>query len=312
MTRRLLILANPIAGGGRARALAPALASALRARGADAEVFLTQRAGDAGTRARDAGAEAWDALVAIGGDGTVNEVLNGMPDPSRPLGVLPLGTANVLARTYRLPRTADAAAAMLLDGHTRTHAIGRANGRRFLLFCGSGLDAAVVRRVQQVRTGTLGKHKWVLPILHVVRRWPRYALRVTLPDGEVLDDLGSVLVARVRDFGGVVQLTPEVDPASGLLHVLCFRARARTAWALLGARAALGRMRPGPGLAVRAVPALRIDGRAPCQIDGDWLPGAVGPDRDLDRIDLDLDPRPARLLAPPPAAGDPLHAATPG
>jgi diacylglycerol kinase (ATP) len=267
--RRILILANPIAGGGRARNLAPALARELAARGADAEVHFTAAAGDAGRRAGQAN-EAWDALVVLGGDGTVNEVLNGMPDPTRPLGVLPLGTANVLACELGLPREPAAAAAAFMDGRVRPLAIGLANGRRFLLFCGVGIDGAVAQRLHEARPGTLGKRKWLGPILHVTRRWPRFSLRARLADGEELDGLSAVLVTRVRNYGGVLRLTPGIDVDDGMLHVLCFSGRTRAWWMWQGLRGFLRCMRPGPGLVVRRANAVRIDGAAPLQIDGDY------------------------------------------
>ncbi|HLQ38998.1 MAG TPA: diacylglycerol kinase family protein [Planctomycetota bacterium] len=269
MPRRLLVIANPTAGGGRARALAPALAAALQPHGITAEVHFTIAAGDALQRARAAGCEPWDGIVAVGGDGTVNEVLNGMPDPSRRLGVLPLGTANVLAAELRLPRTPDRLAALLASGHTRSLAIGLAGERRFLLFCGVGVDGAVVQRLAEVRTGTLGKHKWLVPILHVVRHWPQFHLRAAFTDGEVLDDLSSVLVTRVRNYGGVLHLPRGIDAGSGLLHVLCFRQRSRAAWLLEGLRGFLHVMRPSRSLVVKTTTAVTIAGDAPYQIDGD-------------------------------------------
>ncbi len=268
--RRLLLVCNPIAGGGRGRVIGEQLAEALRARGVAAECYLTSAAGDGQLRARAAGSEPWHALVAIGGDGTINEVLNGMPDPSRPLGVFPLGTANVLAVELGLPRRVEAAADMLAAGHTRALAIGRCGERRFLLFCGIGVDGAVVKRLSEVRTGTLGKRKWAGPILHTVWHWPQFSLRATFADGEVLDDLSSVLVTRVKNYGGVLHLTPDVSCDSGLLHVLCFRQRARAAWLWQGLRGICRRMRAGRNLVVRTTTSLRVDGDAPLQLDGDF------------------------------------------
>jgi YegS/Rv2252/BmrU family lipid kinase len=288
--RRLLLIANPISGGGKGKRLAGELAAALQRRGVDAAVHLTSRAGDATERAAAAGDEAWDGLVAIGGDGTVNEVLNGMPDPSRHLGVLPVGTANVLAKELRLPHRPDAVAGMLAAGHWRHLAIGRTGGRRFLLFCGVGIDGAVVQRLAAVRTGTLGKHKWLGPILHTVRHWPQFELAATFADGTRLAGLSSVLVTRVRNYGGVVRLVPGIDAADGLLHVLCFRHRHRLAWVWLGTLALAGWLRPGPGLTVRTTTAVRIDGVAPCQIDGHF--GGMSP------IEVDLLPSQARLFTP--------------
>jgi len=290
LPRRLLVIANPISGGGRGRTTAPALAACLARAGVHAEVFFTGAAGDAERRARAAGGEPWDGLVACGGDGTVHEILNGMPDPGRPLGVLPVGTANVLALELGLPRRGEQVAALLASGSVRELAIGTANGRRFLLFCGAGVDGAVVHRLAAVRTGTLGKHKWLWPILHTVRHWPRFTLRATFADGSVLDGLSSVLVTRVRNYGGVVHLPAEVDVDDGRLFVLCFRARSRTAWIGLGLAAACRRLRPGRGFELRATQGVRIDGEAPMQLDGDAAGTAP--------VDVRLLPVRARVFAP--------------
>lgn len=293
--RRILLIANPISGGGKGRRLAPELAAALQAHGFATEVYLTRAAGDATARARAAGAEPWHALVAIGGDGTVNEVLNGMPDPSRPLAVLPVGTANVLAMELKLPRTPRALAELLARDERRELAIGRCGERRFLLFCGVGVDGAVVERLSQVRTGTLGKHKWLGPILHTTRHWPQFTLQATFADGEVLDGLSSVLVTRVRNYGGVLRLCREVDVDSGQLHVHCFRMRSRTAWLWQGLRGVFGRMRAGRSLAMRTTTSVRIEGEAPFQIDGDF--GGRSPIDCVvlaERAVLFAPPRPAR------------------
>lgn len=290
--RRLLLISNPIAGGGKGRVAAKHLAAALQARGITTEVYFTTAAGDAGARAARAAGEPWDGLVAIGGDGTVNEVLNGMPDPGRALGVMPLGTANVLAKELGLPHRPTDAAAMLAAGHRRAVAIGRCNGRRFLLFVGVGVDGAVVRRLSEVRTGTLGKHKWIGPILYTVRHWPRYSLRASFADGSRLAGLSSVLVTRVRNYGGVLQLTAGIDVGDGQLHVLCFRSRGRLAWLWQGLRGICRRMRPGPQLEVRTTNAVQIDGEAAFQIDGDY--GGLSP------AVIDLLPVRASLFVPAP------------
>ena len=253
-------------------------------------MYLTAAAGDAARRATAAHDEDWDGLVAIGGDGTVNEVLNGMPDPTRPLGVLPVGTANVLAIELGLPTRVPDCADALAAGRRRAVAIGRCNGRRFLLFVGVGVDGAIVHRCSETRTGTLGKHKWILPTLHTVWHWPRHRLAATFPDGERLDDLSSVLVTRARSYGGILQLTDDVSIDSGALHVLAFRMRSRTAWLYHGLRAMCGRLRPGRHLTVRAVQSVRVEGDAAWQIDGD--------DGGRGTVEIDLLDAPAQLFVP--------------
>lgn len=288
--RRLLVIANPISGGGRGRSAAPALAAELARAGVTAEVHFTTRAGDATTRAAAAAGEDWDGVVAVGGDGTVNEVLNGLQGGRKTLGVLPMGTANVLAIELRLPSKPAAAAAVIAAGHRRSLAVGVCNGRRFLLFVGAGIDGAVVHRLAEVRTGTLGKHKWLGPILHTVRRWPRFSLTATLSDGTRRENLASILVTRVRNFGGLFHLTPDVDPFDGKLHVLCFRTRSRLRWAWLGTRALFGRLRPGPWLECFTTDRVQIDGVAPFQIDGDA--GGASP------ADIRLCEEPIAVFAP--------------
>ncbi len=292
--RRLLVIANPISGGGRGRVLVPELCAELRRRSIEAEPYFTTAAGDAAARAQRAGAEAWDGIIACGGDGTVAEVCNGMPDLSRPLGMLPLGSANVLAKELGLPRRPAELATLLAAGTRRQVAVGRCDGRRFLLFCGIGVDGAVVQRVSEVRTGTLGKWKYTGPILHTLRRWPQFTLGAEFADGSRLSGLSSILVTRVRNYGGVLRLTPDVGVDSGLLHVLCFTTRSRVGWLWQGCKALLRGLREGPALTVRQTTSVRIDGEAPFQIDGDY--GGMTP------IAIDLEPGCATLFAPLPRA----------
>lgn len=288
VSRRILILANPTAGGGRARQLAAQLAAELAARAISAEVRCTTHRGHAEALARAAGDEPWDALVAVGGDGTVLEVLNGMPDPTRPLAVLPVGTANVLAAEYHLPRRPAELASRIDRGATAPHAIGLAGSRRFLLFCGAGHDGAAVQQLEQQPSVWTGKKKWFRPIARVIRDWPAYRLSATLADGETLTGLTTVLVTRVRNYGGAFRLTPGIDPRDGNLHVLCFRARSRTAWVGLGIRAFLRRLQPSPQLLVRTTNAVRIDGESPYHLDGDFAGETP--------VDVRLEGRAARLF----------------
>ncbi len=283
--QRVLLIANPVSGGGRGLAAAERCATELRRLGAVAEVYRTVAAGDAQRRAAAAAHEPWTTLVAVGGDGTVNEVLGGMGELRQRLAMLPVGTANVLAIELRLPRRPEALAAAIVRGRTRQLAVGLANGRRFVLFCGVGLDGAVVHRLATTRSGTCGKVKWLAPILHTLWHWPRCSLRATFGDGSVREGLGTVLVTRVRDYGGVVKLPASIDVDDGRLHVVCFRARSRLAWLWLGLCGLCRCMRPGRWLEVVPTDSVRIEGHAWYQLDGDA--GAAAPvDVTLDRYEL--------------------------
>jgi diacylglycerol kinase family enzyme len=146
---RLRLIANPTASG-VSRALVDAVA-ALLAEVADVELALTERSGHAVELARGPGA---DVVVAMGGDGTVNEVVNGLP-PGVELGVVPAGATSVFARQLGLPRKPIAAAAVLAAAlrtrSSRAVGLGVANGRTFTFSAGMGLEAEATRVVDEER-----------------------------------------------------------------------------------------------------------------------------------------------------------------
>lgn len=312
MTKRFLILANPIAGGGRSKRVAPHLAQELEKRGGSAEVCFSQAAGDLRQRAAKVEPGEFDAVVSVGGDGTLNEVLNGLPDPTVPLCPMALGTANVLALELGLPKRPEPLAEILMAGRTLQAAIGLCEGRRFLLFVGAGMDGSIVERLEQVRTGTLGKIGWVRPILQTVWSWPLRDF-VVRAAGQEFTGVTSALVTRVRNYGGMLKL-PEVDVRDGHLHLLLFRQRSRWSYLCAVVRGMAGRLRSGRDLEMLVVDELEIgvdgtppsaaDGTppsaaaaepSPYQIDGD-LGGSVAPGQPLR---VSLFPEAARLFAGP-------------
>ena len=155
---RALLVVNPKATATSPRArdvLAHALASETKL-----EVVQTRARGHAIELAHQAAVDGIDLVVALGGDGTLNEVVNGLladgPSAGRPaLGIVPGGSTNVLARSLGLPDSAVEATGSLLDaiasGRRRTIGLGRADDRWFTFCAGFGLDAEVVRRVEQRR-----------------------------------------------------------------------------------------------------------------------------------------------------------------
>ncbi len=292
MYRRVLIIANPISGGGRSRRAAHALAEALHARGIDGELAFTTRAGDARRFAAELDRAHFDAVVSVGGDGTLNEVVNGLVDPATPLAMLPMGTANVLACDLRLPRKVPAVADALQGGATRPHAIGTAGGRRFLLFVGAGLDGAMVQRLEEMRRGTLGKSGWVKPVLQVVRELPQHLLSVETEDGALHEDLSQVMVTRVRNYGGGFRLPRGIDAGEGVLHVLCFRQRSRIAWFGTALRAWLLGMKAGRDCEVMVARSVKIRAAdpVPFQLDGDL--GGTTP------LEVHLDGATAQVIVP--------------
>jgi len=214
---RIHVIANPVAGGGRGRVVARSLATDLERRGFDVSLFETSQAGDARAEAGRCDA----ALIAVaGGDGTLNEVLNGLPDRcAASIAICPVGTANVVARALGMRPDPGFVAEAIAAGGIRAMDIGLHGTRRFLLGAGAGLDAAVTKAVQESRGRKSSLLKWALPAIRVVLSysWPR--LRVTV-DGKVIASAASyVIVGNCRYSAGIFPATPRADTADGLLDV---------------------------------------------------------------------------------------------
>lgn len=223
--RRFLVIHNPVAGGRRARRLR-AVAELLRDRFAgEVTVRATAGPGDAEAIARALAPGCCDAVVAAGGDGTINEVVNGLAARGPavagiPLGLVPLGTANVLANELRLPFGIEATAEVLARGGLRDIHPGVANGRCFTMMAGAGLDAHVVERVHPPLKRLIGKGAYVVETLAQLFSGRERRYRVTI--GGRTRDVASVIVAKGHFYGGTFVCAPDARLEERSLHVCLF------------------------------------------------------------------------------------------
>ncbi len=210
------IIANPAAGGGKGKTKAESLRRELERRSVPASLTFTKCAGDAAAIAAASGAE---CLVSVGGDGTANEVLNGM-DPGRArLTILRAGTANVASRELRLPVDPAALAALIAAGPSRRIDIGVVNGRRFLLGIGAGLDGAVVRRVADHKSRLHGVARWIAPAIHVGLHFNHAPIRARV-DGDVVSETSTyAVVGNCRYSAGLFPTTRRAKLDDGRLDL---------------------------------------------------------------------------------------------
>lgn len=197
---RFLIVLNPAAGHARRQHI-DRIAAELKAAGAAVvDIHETRGPGDAIT-ALPALAGNYDVVVAAGGDGTVNEVLNGLREhPALTLGIIPCGTTNVLATELGLPTAATGIAAVLAAGHTRNIHPGTVNDRRFGMMVGVGYDAWVVAGVDAALKKKIGKLAYVLSMLRELRRFGHRRYRLEL-DG-VPYEAGSAVLTLGQHYAG--------------------------------------------------------------------------------------------------------------
>jgi diacylglycerol kinase family enzyme len=213
-----------------------------------------------------------DRIVVAGGDGTVNDVLNGLEDPSRiPLAHLAYGTANMLARELRIPGDPSALAALVESERWRRLDLGRAGARRFLMVASSGFDAMVTRAVSRTRRGTLGYFGYARPILRALREYDAPRLSVSVDGSEPLPGALAV-VSNIRNYGGILSIADRARPDSGVLDICVFSGERVTDLVRYGFAALTRRVSRLPDVTYRTGRRIAIESERPAavQIDGDY------------------------------------------
>jgi diacylglycerol kinase (ATP) len=232
-----LIIVNPIAGNGRAHGLAPRIGAWLAERGRTARILETRERGHAERLASTAGDLGHERVVVVGGDGTIQEVVNGLLTAARgngesvpDMGVVPGGNGNDLVRNLSLPLDPMAALTVALGEETRRIdvAVATSSGggapRHFAVAGGVGFDARVAHVMYGHRMPwQRGRAGYFLSTFFELLRFRNHRLRVTLTDhdGERRIDRTSLLVAFANGpfYGGGMQICPGADPSDGLLDV---------------------------------------------------------------------------------------------
>ena len=276
--RRVLIIFNPIAGRRRHQRLR-AVIDRLTALGCNVTLRETTHQGDAEGIARRAVFEDFDVIVAAGGDGTINEVVNGLAaykdDPAAPgprLGIIPLGTANVLAIEIGLePKNIEQIARTIAAGPGRKVHMGVANGRHFLLMAGAGLDARVVEGINPAFKRATGKFAYVVESLRQALGYDFPALEIRA-DGKTYE--GRMAVAcKGRHYGGPFIAAPGADLEKPQLEI-CIMPNKGAAGALrYGLALPFGKLAKLPEIQRVSTQSLTIVGPrgAPVQADGDII-----------------------------------------
>jgi diacylglycerol kinase (ATP) len=232
----------------------------------------TSAPGHADSLAREAVRQGADLVLVLGGDGTVNEVVQGLIDSNVPLGVLPGGTANVLAMELGLGSRLEAAARMLVEFEPRPVALGRITGsfgsRYFLLMAGAGLDANIVYEVSAGLKNAAGKLAyWAAGLLRFFKRVEQFEVGI---DHEV-HRCGFALVSRVRNYGGDLEIASGASLHDDDFEVVLFEGSnpLRYAWYMLNVAAK--RVQRTRGVRVLHAHNVEILTNAPVQIDGEYL-----------------------------------------
>jgi YegS/Rv2252/BmrU family lipid kinase len=267
----MLIVYNPAAGGRRVARLWRVL-DIMAQNGVKLELAETTHAGHAIALAREAATRGAGIVVAAGGDGTIAEVANGINGSGCRLGVIPLGTANVMAHELGLPFDPLDVAAALAFGRTRQIWPGIARGpdgpRVFVQMLGVGLDAQVVRAIPPSLKYVLGRTAYVLQALREIASYRFHPIRVRV-DGAV-HEAGSVIVSKGHLYGGRYTLAPGASPSSRGFSVALFNRSGPLSALAYGAALPLNLLPRMPGFRLLRADEVVVESElVPAQTDGD-------------------------------------------
>lgn len=268
----MLVIFNPAAGSRRRRRLA----RALRVLGEGVAVAETTGPGDARRLAAEAAAAGQDCVVAAGGDGTIAEVAAGLNGSGAALGILPFGTANVLALELGLPLGPEAAAQVVAAGREAAIRPGIARNpegeRLFVQMLGAGFDAAVVQALPPGLKRALGKGAYVWQTLRELARHRFPRLRFSA-DGGTWEEASSVIVSKGRLYAGRHLVAPGASPLEPGFSLLVQRRGGVGRTLLAGAALPLDALHRMPFIELRRCSTVEIQGAGVLtQCDGDCGP----------------------------------------
>jgi len=211
-----LVILNPAAQGGKAGNLK----SLLQKTCFGADIQITSKAGDAQKIAAE-GSLFFQKIVAAGGDGTLNEVVNGIAGSNAQLGVLPIGTMNVFATEMGIPNRLEDAWKIVQHHTTRQIDLPTANGKYFLQLAGAGLDAEVVRQTPRKLKKTIGPLAYALTLVQVLSK-PAPKISLVRADGKKTSGCFALL-GNGKMYGGPFPIFEKASYEDKLLDVLVFK-----------------------------------------------------------------------------------------
>jgi YegS/Rv2252/BmrU family lipid kinase len=216
-SRPLVLLVNPSSGGGRALKLLPRVEAVLDERRVPFRVVRTRSLEHGVAKALQA-VEAGELPVVVSGDGMIGAIGGAMVGGETPLGIVPVGRGNDLARVLGIPTEPEAAIEIVLAGHTRTIDVGEANGHRFLGIASLGFDSDANRIANESRLG--GNLVYAYAALRALVAWKPARFTIAIGEQRTRLEGYSVVVANNSAYGGGMYVAPDADLEDGEFDVV--------------------------------------------------------------------------------------------
>lgn len=221
MSSIAMLIVNPSSGKEKGKKYLKFAEETLLKRFDRVDVRLTEKGGDATIFARDAAKKHYDACIAMGGDGTLNETINGLANQEhRPVfGLIPLGTVNDLARALKIPKQPKQAIKMLAHAAESDLDIGKINGHYFMNVVAIGSIPEAVDRVSVKQKTQLGAMAYFIEAAKAYARKEKYHFHIESAEQAYAVESELIIVSLTNSVGGFEKLAPEAEVNDGLFHV---------------------------------------------------------------------------------------------
>ncbi len=217
---RILFIINPVAGGGKAKKLLPVIDKYMVKTGKIYDIVLTSRPKEATIISKQAIEKGYTTIVAVGGDGTINEVAIGILESGKgTLGIIPSGTGNDLARTLNIPFDPIEAMDIIIKGNKKQIDIGFVNNNPFLNIASIGLDSEVVKNTEKIKIRIRSRIAYVIGVLSTLFNFKDKRVQLEIDDVSMDKNIFLIAVGNGKYYGGGLKILPMAIAEDGYFHV---------------------------------------------------------------------------------------------
>lgn len=216
---KLLIIANPKAGRGKAQTIIPKVEQYLEENNLDFQLLLTKYQGDAADLAEKGIKDKVDLIGIIGGDGTVNEVVNGVRETDIPLAIIPAGSGNDFSRSVGIPNNFIDAWQTLLKGKIKKVDLGLVNNRYFVNIFGMGIDTETIKEMNKMSGILKGELMYFWGIIKALIKFNPHKIKLIFKGQEIKENILTIAVANGKYYGGRVKIAPHAEIDDGFFDI---------------------------------------------------------------------------------------------
>lgn len=216
----ILFIVNPIAGGGKSEEFVPLIKESMEQSKRKYKIIMTREPKEAISLASYASMKGYETIVAVGGDGTINEVASGILSSGiGTLGIIPGGTGNDLARTLNIPNDPKKAIETILKGNKKKIDVGFANDNMFLNIASIGLDSEIVKNTEKIKSKIRGRFAYMLGLFNTLFKYRNKKIQVQLDNIIIDEEIMLFAVGNGKYYGGGMKICPMAIIEDGYFHV---------------------------------------------------------------------------------------------